>query len=467
MVFTSLPFYLFLPLVYLIFCVSAPAFRWVVLLVASYLFYAALRAPLLILALAFTTVASYWAGVRMGRVHGERQRQQALWLGVGSCALTLVGIKAMARWASLTDSGQGALHLATSIGVSYFTFQAIAYLADVYLETQEPERHFGLHALSLAFFPKLMQGPIERAGRLLHQFRLPYAFDYSAMRSGLVLFAWGFFKKVVLADRLAQYADAVFGHVHGYSGLPLLLGTYAYALQIYFDFAGYTDMARGIARLFGIQLMENFNRPYASRSIPEFWRRWHISFSTWILDYLFKPMQMAWRDRGQAGTALALMAAFLISGLWHGVSWGFLAWGGLHGAYLVASLLSRGLRKRVTARFKQQRWLPAWQVFVTFHLVCLAWVFFRAETLRDAFYLLRNLSLAPGDWKGLLLSQGKWEFLMLVIGGAGFLALDWLRPAEATYFRRPLAVRWFGYAALMAGCRFLAVSSGSFIYFGF
>ena len=235
----------------------------------------------------------------MGRSGREACRRRAFWLGTAACALVLVTIKALARHFA---EWEGGLPLASSVGVSYFTFQAIAYLADVYLETQEPEPHLGRHALSLAFFPKLLQGPIERAARLLPQLRAPYAFDYAVVRSGLVLFAFGWFKKAVLADRLALYADTVFGNVQGFSGLPVLLGVYAYALQIYFDFAGYTDMARGIARLFGIQLMENFNRPYAARSIPEFWRRWHISFSSWILDYLFKPMNLAWRNLGRLGT---------------------------------------------------------------------------------------------------------------------------------------------------------------------
>ena len=280
-----------------------------------------------------------------------------------------------------------------AIGVSYFVFQAISYLIDVYWRLQEPERHPGIFALYLSFFPKLLQGPIERAGDLLPQLRVPFRFDPDNFRVGLFTFAWGLFKKAVIADRLALYVNSAYGDLPGHAGLPLLIATYLYALQIYYDFSGYTDMALGSARMFNIRLTQNFRTPYLAVSVADFWRRWHISFSRWILDYLFRPLQMHWRNLRQAGTVAALIVTFLLSGLWHGASWCFVIWGGLHGLYLASSVAYKPLKKKFSKRFNlgKSRWYGLWQIVVTFHLVCLAWIFFRSPTVGDAWYVLTHL----------------------------------------------------------------------------
>ena len=381
--FTSQSYLLFfLPITYLVFYFANQSYRWLVLLVASYVFYASFEAPQLILSLMLVTVVSYACGIRLGRITDEKQRKYVFWFGTTMCVLLLVGIKLLPMVTTHlgTNIPSSSANLLLSIGISYFSFQAISYLADVYLEIQEPELHLGYHALALAFFPKLLQGPIERAGDLLPQMKKSYQFDYDAMRSGMLLFTWGFFKKVVIADRLAQYADQIFNHPHDYAGIPLVIGTYAYALQIYFDFAGYTDMARGTARIFGINLTENFNCPYLATSIADFWRRWHISFSRWILDYIFKPLQMSWRGWGHTGTTFALLITFLLSGLWHGINTGFVVWGLLHGIYLASAIYYRPYQKRMYKWLGVDKscWFRWWQVLVTFNLVSLAWIFFRA-----------------------------------------------------------------------------------------
>ena len=395
MTFTSLSYFLFLPLVYLIFYFAKDRYRWVVLLIASYAFYATFKAPQLILALILITAVSYACGIRLGQTAEEKQRKHIFWSGITICVLLLIGIKLLPIFTTPLGTNIPPVYtnLLISIGISYFSFQAISYLADVYLEIQEPEPHLGYHALALAFFPKLLQGPIERAGDLLPQLKKPYVFDYDASRSGMLLFTWGLFKKLVLADRLAIYSDQIFNHVHDYTGLPLLIGTYAFAFQIYFDFSGYTDMARGTARLFGFNLTENFNSPYLATSIADFWRRWHISFSRWILDYIFKPLQMSWRRWGQAGTAFALLVTFLISGLWHGISKGFVVWGLLHGTYLASSAYYRPYQKKMYKWLGVDKcpWLKWWQVFVTFNLVSFAWVFFRANNINDALFILSKV----------------------------------------------------------------------------
>lgn len=404
MIFTSLSYFLFLPVVYLIFYFAKDRYRWVVLLIASYAFYATFKAPQLILTLILITAVSYACGVRLGQTSEEKQRKHIFWIGTTVCILLLIGIKLLPKFTTLLGSNipEAYTNLLITIGISYFTFQAISYLADVYLEIQEPEPHLGYHALSLAFFPKLLQGPIERAGDLLPQLKKSYVFDYDAMRSGMLLFTLGLFKKVVVADRLALYADQVFNHVHDYTGLSLIIGTYAYALQIYFDFSGYTDMARGTARLFGINLTENFNSPYLATSIADFWRRWHISFSRWILDYIFKPLQMSWRGWGQAGTALALLVTFLISGLWHGFSKGFAIWGLMHGIYLATSTYYRPYQKKMykCIGVDKSQWLKWWQMFVTFNLVSFAWIFFRAGSL-NGLYAVKNVFNISGNFRSL------------------------------------------------------------------
>lgn len=409
MTFTSLSFFLFLPAVYLVFYLAADRWRWLVLLAASYGFYASFQAPYLLAVLLAVTGISYACGLRMAAAASNASRKRWLWSGAFSCVAILALLKYLPF---LEPAANGVFGIRSalsstliSIGVSYFTFQAISYLADVYLEVEDAEPHFGRFALYLAFFPKLLQGPIERAGSLLPQLKAAYRFDYDAARSGILLFAWGLFKKMVVADRLALFADQVYNNVHAYTGLSLIIGTYAYALQIYFDFAGYTDMARGTARLFGIELTENFNSPYLSVTVADFWRRWHISFSRWILDYIFKPLQMGWRNLGQAGTAAALLCTFLVSGIWHGASWGFVIWGLLQGLYLVASNFYRPYQKRLhkalgIEKSRLQKW---WQVFVTFNLVSFAWIFFRAQDLRDAWYVVRKLP----DFSGNLASLGR------------------------------------------------------------
>lgn len=397
MAFNSLLYLLFLPGVYLLYRITKDRAPWVVLLLASIGFYSVLGAPYLLAALGLVTLFTYAAGVRLAACRNEATRKVVFWSGVAGNIAILGSLKYLPVISRNLDGlfGSsftfGAVLIAT--GVSYFTFQAISYLTDIYLEVETPERHLGYFALYMAFFPKLLQGPIERAGDLLPQLKEPFEFDYDALRSGLRLFTWGLFKKIVIADRLAMTVNPVFDNVHGYSGLVFIGVIYLYSLQIYFDFSGYTDMALGSARIFNINLTQNFNSPYLATSIAEFWRRWHISFSRWILDYIFKPLQMQWRDRGTWGTASALVVTFLVSGIWHGAKWGFVVWGLLHGVYLASSVFYKPLQKRIYRKLgiEKRKGLKVWQALVTFNLVSFAWIFFRAATIQDALYIISHL----------------------------------------------------------------------------
>jgi alginate O-acetyltransferase complex protein AlgI len=471
MPFNSISYLLFLPTVYLIFHYSPDRWRWIVLLAGSYGFYAALKAPYLLAVLLMVTGVSYACGLRIAAHKITRKRW--LWIGSFTCVAILALLKYLPFLGSQVNSifGLKSTFSATiiSIGVSYFTFQAISYLANIYLEIEEPEHHFGHFALYMAFFPKLLQGPIERPGDLLPQLKKPYHFDYDSMRSGIILFTWGLFKKVVVADRLALYADQVYNNVHGYTGLSLIIGTYAFAFQIYFDFSGYTDMARGTGRMFGVNLTENFNSPYLATSIADFWRRWHISFSRWILDYIFKPLQMGWRNWGLAGTTLALIVTFLVSGLWHGVRWGFVIWGLLHGLYLATSTYYRPYQKRMYKWLgaENKKWVKWWQIFITFNLVNIAWVFFKANNLKDAWYVV---SLCFYDINnldsGLLLSQGKDNIVILSTAILSVLLAG--KIIEAHQRINNIILRYIIYVSLVLACMNLGISKEvKFIYLGF
>jgi alginate O-acetyltransferase complex protein AlgI len=406
----SLTFLFFVAIVFALFYVLKGKQRWSLLLLASLVFYATQRAPHLLIALGLVILVSYFWGLKIQQSKKERQKRTWLISGILLNALVLfvfrylpVLLKNIPSLAENPDwSFLGGL---ATVGVSFFVLQAISYLIDIYLEVLAPEKHLGYFALYLSFFPKLIQGPIERGGDLLPQLHSPYQFDYQRMRLGLWKIERGLFKKLVLADRLALFVNTVYGKPQDYFGLPLILATYLYALQIYFDFSAYTDIALGVADIFGIRLTDNFNSPYLADSIPEFWRRWHISFSRWILDYIFKPIQLSLRNWQQWGSAIALIITFLFSGIWHGATWGFLIWGGLHGLYMASSVFFSPLIKKTLKRLKleKNKLVKVIQVFITFNLVSFSWIFFRAKNLADASYIVTHVLRGIGSSLRLLL----------------------------------------------------------------
>jgi len=403
MPFNSLKFLLFLPVVYLFFRFAGERARLSVLLAASLLFYAALNVPYLLVVLALITMVTYGFGIWIERAESPKTKCTVLWSGIAVNILVLVTMRYLPFLAQNITALSTALSLGinvqpvkafVAIGVSFYVFQAISYLIDIYLEIEKPELNFGYFALYMSFFPKLLQGPIERSGDLLPQLKQTYKFDYDNLREGLLQFFWGLLKKVVIADQLAVMVNPVYDNVYAYKGLPLILATYYFALQIYFDFSGYSDMALGTARVFNIKLTQNFNNPYFSRSIADFWRRWHISFSRWILDYIFKPVQISLRTWKTWGTVSALIVTFLVSGLWHGASWTFVVWGLLHGFYLSCSVVYKPIQKTLHGYFNIRNdnpFLRIWQIFFTFNLTCFAWIFFRSNNIHDAIYVVKNL----------------------------------------------------------------------------
>jgi len=485
MPFNSLSYLFFLPAVFLLVSLSRGKLQWLGLLASSVAFYAAFRVPYLILALFFVTAFTFAAGIRIERSNTPRGKQALLVTGILGNLLVLVLLKYLPFFSYTLNSLLGLLtselffpqaSVLASVGVSYYVFQAISYLVDVYLEVEKAEPHFGYFALYISFFPKLLQGPIERCGTLLPQLKEPYRFDYDNVRSGLVLFAWGLWKKLVIADRLAPALNTAYGDVHGYSGISLALATYCYAVQIYCDFSGYTDMARGTALLFNIELTENFKAPYSATSVADFWRRWHISFSRWILDYIFKPLQMYWRSRGTVGTVAALLVTFVASGVWHGASWGFVIWGALHGLYMGVAVLYKPYQKKIHGflGIRKGRLLTVWQTVITFHLVCFAWIFFRANSLSDASFVVRSLVELPAGNLGLaslaklINIYGRNDALIVVAALVVLLGVGALGN-RVRLFESPVYLRWPCYLALVFMIVLLSTfhSSSEFIYVQF
>ncbi|MBU5636007.1 hypothetical protein KOM00_04605 [Geomonas sp. Red69] len=480
--FNSIEYLLFVPLVFLALLLAGARFRWVVLLAGSCYFYLTLKHLYLLMALFGVTAVTYLCGIGIERCKEQRWKRAFFWSGVGADLLVLAGMKYLpfieGNLNLLLKGVSSGLavpegRVLVSIGVSYFVFQAVSYLVDVYLEMEKAERHPGYFALYLAFFPKLLQGPIERAGDLLPQLREAQPFDQENIRAGLLLFGWGLFKKAVVADRLALYVNTVYGDVHAYTGLTLWIATYLYAFQLYYDFSGYTDMALGTARMLNIRLTQNFATPYLSRSVAEFWRRWHISFSRCILDYIFKPLQMQFRAGKNWGTAAALLIAFLASGLWHGASWCFVIWGGLHGIYLASSVFYKPWQKKMHRRLEVEKsgLLKVWQTLFTFHLVCFAWIFFRAASVSDAFYVVAHLFEGSSGLADLFAAQGATDLAIVSVSGVLMLSVYLVRErnlAQKDFFQAPLWIRWGVYLGLTAGLLFFNMDSNAgFIYFNF
>ena len=490
MLFNSLHFLVFFPVVVGLYYGLPPRWRGLLLLLASYYFYMSWRAVYALLLLA-TTLLDYYSGYRMSQLPSKRARRPWLYLSLVSNLGTLFVFKyfnffwaAVGQVASalhLPPAAGPALGLLLPVGVSFYTFQSVGYIIDVYQGRLEAERNFGRFALFVAFFPQLVAGPIERGGHMLPQFRRVHKFDYQRVVSGLRLMAWGLFKKVVVADRLALLVNPIFNNPRQHPEGPLLvLATLAFTFQIYGDFSGYTDLARGAARVLGFEFNLNFRQPYLSASVPEFWRRWHISLSSWFRDYVFIPL-----GGSRVAPARAygnLLAVFLISGFWHGANWTFLAWGGLHGVYLVISTWARPWREQLaqhTGLAARPSLRHGLGVLVTFGLVAYAWIFFRANNLGDAVFISRHLlsgwqGLRGGQLTTLLLDFSQHyrpELAVATFGVFVMLLVEYFgrnRSLQAWLAAQPFALRWAGYAGLALLILYLGVfNSTSFIYFQF
>jgi len=489
MLFNSVAFLIFFPIVTIIYFLLPHRFRWLWLLGASCYFYMAF-VPVYILILGGTIVIDYFAGIWIQNAQGQRRR-----LFLVLSIISNVGVLAAFKYFNfLNDNLSLLLHgagyqnpipflkILLPIGLSFHTFQAMSYTIEVYRGNQPAEKHFGIYALYVMFYPQLVAGPIERPQNMLHQFHEKKTYDYDNLRRGICLIVWGLFKKVVIADRLALFVDQVYDTPHSYHGLPLIVATVFFAFQIYFDFSGYSDIARGAARAMGFNLMINFNFPFTSTSIGEFWRKWHISLSTWFNDYVFSPILIAKRNWGKRAVLFALFVTFFISGLWHGAGWNFVIFGVLHGLALIYETLTKRFRKSMSKAIPSIIYKNL-SMLIVFAYACFAWIFFRAVTVRDSVYIIKNMFRGLGGqllavFRGdplvdrvLYVNQGASIFLLscalivlvelLQIAMRKRDMIDWLAGKN-------VMIRYTIYYTMVLGILALGVlSSNKFIYFQF
>lgn len=394
MLFNSVTFAVFLITAFILYHIVPARFRWFFLLAASYIFYMNLHVAYGLL-LFFTTVLIYFMALALEKADDKSRKLRCLMGGV----LPLVGILLVFKLGSpvinklnaLADAGRLSMHPLTikillPAGVSFYFFQSLGYLIDVYRGKIKAERHFGYFALFVSFFPQLLAGPIGRADALLPQLKKERCFNYKNVTYGLKLMAWGYFKKLVIADVFASVVDKVYNNPYSYVGLVFIITTVMFAIEIYCDFSGYSDIAVGCARLFGIELMTNFKNPYFSFSIREFWSRWHISLSTWFRDYVYIPLGGNRVKRPRH--CLNLFLTFLLSGFWHGSSLTYILWGAIHGILQIIETFLYPKTRGGVPVIRKKHW---WQLPLTFALLCFTWIFFRANTIQDAFWIISRL----------------------------------------------------------------------------
>lgn len=393
MLFNSLLFAVFLTVVFILYHIVPVRFRWAFLLLASYAFYMNLHVAYGFLLL-FSTLLTYSLALRLEKTPEKKKKRLCLTGGIlpliGILLVFKLGTPAINKINALIDTGRLSLHPLTlrillPAGVSFYFFQSMGYLIDVYKGKVRAERHFGYYALFVSFFPQLLAGPIGRADSLLPQLKAERRFDYDSASYGLKLMAWGYFKKLVIADTFAVTVNQVYDNCYSYVGLVFIITTVMYALQIYCDFSGYSDIAIGCAKLFGINLTTNFKSPYLSFSVREFWSRWHISLSTWFRDYVYIPLGGS--RTGRIRHCLNLFITFLVSGFWHGSALTFLVWGALHGLLQIIETFIYPKRK-AGAPARKKHW---WQLPITFCVICFAWIFFRANSIQDARWIISRL----------------------------------------------------------------------------
>ncbi len=495
--FDSFAFAIFFPIVVTLFWCAPRYLRLGVLLVSSYYFYMYWRAPYALI-LVLITAIDFCVGIALARSAVPKTRRLILLVSLAANLGILFFFKYYPFAAETLKEATGKdllpqLALVLPIGLSFHTFQSMAYSVDVYQRKIEPERHLGRFATFIVFFPQLVAGPIERGAEMLPQLRKFADFDYRRVTNGLKLMAWGLFKKVVIADRLARFVDPIYAHSDLYSGLTLVVATLAFGYQIYCDFSGYTDLALGSAEVLGIQLRPNFRVPYHATSIQDFWMRWHMSLSTWFRDYVYYPLEFrraaacrgltaAWANRVSLGLwTFNILVVFLLSGAWHGANWTFVAWGLYHGILLIAGRFTHALWKRIGGARSRHRtgFSSALAVLWTFALVTAGWVFFRAPSIHDASLIVRHVVT---NWQSFLTPERlsyeaartgwqRWDttvivlaLLALEIGDTLGLRLSW----RERLARQPSVIRWCGYYLLVLAIVLCGQFGGPpFIYFQF
>lgn len=478
MLFNSLNFALFLPIVFILYWFTTKGnfkFQNIVLLISSYFFYACWDYRFLFL-LIFSTLLDYFTGIKIHEAKNQNMKKVWFWLSI-VVNLGFLGIfkyynffaSSFADGLSLIgiEANLWTLQVILPVGISFYTFHGLSYVIDVYKKRIKPEKNFIDYSVFVSFFPLLVAGPIERATHLLPQIKKKREFDYSKAVDGLRQILWGLFKKIVIADNCAEYVNTIFNNSADYSGSTLVLGAIFFTFQIYCDFSGYSDIAIGTARLFGIDLLRNFAFPYFSRDIAEFWRRWHISLSSWFKDYLYIPL-----GGSKGGTWMKVrntFIIFLVSGFWHGANWTFIMWGFLNALYIMPSILFNTNRNNLDI-VAQGKYFPSIKDFlsigITFSLTVLAWIFFRSESIGHA------LNYLNGIFSFSIFSKPEVIPQMLILLISGFMLIEW-RGREQQYAIATIGLKWPIYAriafyyAILTAIFLFSGSEQQFIYFQF
>ncbi|MGZ4034012.1 MAG: MBOAT family O-acyltransferase [Bacteroidia bacterium] len=494
MLFNSIQFLIFFPIVTIIYFLLPHKFRWFHLLISSCIFYLAFI-PVYILILFFTIIIDYIAGIM---IENSVKRRRKLYLilsvfaNVGVLAVFkyynffIDNINSLLHSLNITTHPLPFLNIILPIGLSFHTFQAMSYTIEVYRGNQKAERHFGIYSLYVMFYPQLVAGPIERPQNMLHQFYDKKQFDYYNVTDGLKQMIWGLMKKVVIADRIALLTDPVFNNPHSYPPISLLIAVFLFSFQIYYDFSGYSDIALGSAKVMGFKLMKNFDRPYSSKSISEFWSRWHISLSTWFRDYLY--ISLGGNRVSVPRWFFNLFFVFIVSGFWHGANWTFIIWGALHGIYLICAIIYNKIRKVPpddSISGKKNFIRTTFSIVSTFFLVAIAWIFFRANNVHDAAYILKKIPFFYKDLLQIIHTHkmafmniwtidhfaSKYELLFCVLLIIGIETIDYLHSKYnllAILKRQRLLTRWLVYYAAIFTIIFMGVfENHQFIYFQF
>lgn len=477
MLFNSLVFAVFLPIVFALYwIIGSRNYRTqnLLVLIASYVFYGWWDWRFLFL-IFISTIVDYWVGIGLEETESPRRRRML----IGASLVANLGLLGFFKYFNffidsfaslLTSAGLHAdiptLRIILPVGISFYTFQTMSYSLDIYRRqlrcTRDPIAFFAF----VTFFPQLVAGPIERARDLLPQFLVPRRFDRDKATDGLRQILWGFFKKVVIADNMSGHVQSIYSNYAILDSLTLALGTFFFAVQIYCDFSGYSDIAIGVSRLFGFSLSRNFAYPYFSRDIAEFWRRWHISLSSWFRDYVFIPLG---GNRCSLGRQVwNIFVTFTVSGLWHGANWTFVMWGALNALYYLPLMLSQQHKShtdlpaagRLLPRFRE-----AGAISLTFFFTLIAWVFFRSANLGQAFGILSRAFTTAPQWPAVAMYSQP-----LILAGCGFV-IEWIqrdKPHGLASIRGPIYARWPAYAAVAAAILVFGVfGSTEFIYFQF
>jgi len=482
MLFNSLNFAIFLPIVFTLYWFATKGnlrLQNILLLVSSYFFYACWDWRFMFL-LIFSTLLDYFTGIKIHEATNQRKKLFWLWLSIG-INLGFLGVfkyynffaESFADGLSLLGfkANLGSLQLILPVGISFYTFHGLSYVIDIYKNRIKPERNFIDYSVFVSFFPLLVAGPIERATHLLPQILKKREFNYSKAVDGLRQILWGLFKKIVIADNCAEYANTIFNNSADYSGSTLVLGALFFTFQIYCDFSGYSDIALGTARLFGIDLLRNFAFPYFSRDIAEFWRRWHISLSSWFKDYLYIPLGGS--KGGMWKKIRNTFIIFLVSGFWHGANWTFIVWGFLNALYIMPSIVFNTHRNNldIVARGK---YLPTVKEFfdigITFSLTVFAWIFFRAANVTHAFSYISEI-FSKSVFTIPSFGGGKMAVIISLILLL-FIIIEWLGREHQYAIAHlgnnwPRAIRWSFYLGIVSSLFLFTGKEQVFIYFQF